>query len=206
MSDRVMKKIKDIYHNSRCPLFEEEALNKDHINISKMSDKLGRFLSPGHFSMFDTVIGEVNSVRTAVDYVTIKDYPKKFLTLKRLQRHHIDKIPSNTNILKNENAVLAYFVFMKIMSNDDIKKELIDKKDLPIYSYNKTTNSFYGKKGVKIEINHYNSTLIRIINVIRILLVEEVYTDDMLEMLLNLTMVDDTVNVFEGSDKYIFLD
>jgi len=125
----------------------------DYINISSYSRlKAGRKLAIGYPAMFSTVIGKVSSIRSAMDYITIPNYPSKLLNKAKLSKHDISTIPNEKNSLPNYKAVLTYFIGMRILADEELQKELgdLDYK-IKVTSFNIINDPIVGKNLVYNE-------------------------------------------------------
>ena len=107
----------------RIPLDSEDGV--DYINILKPNTLLGELLKPDHVYQFDTVFGNVVSVRRVMEYINRVDYPIKFLTKKKLT--HIDVKRIKKCEIKHVKHYWAFILYalIKRVSKDTKLKELM---------------------------------------------------------------------------------
>lgn len=138
--------------------------NDNYINVSMHSkDSLGRKLAlTATFNKVSTLIGDITSMRTAVDYITIKGYPNRLLTKSKLTAKDIKKIPKNKVKVINYNAILIHLLYERIMQDKDIKEQFINlPKDVIFTSFNEKKQY---ASGFNSTIKQYNDNAFIYIN------------------------------------------
>jgi len=170
----------------------------DFINISSYSDlKEGRRLAIGYPFAFSTVIGNVGSVRSAMDYVTTPNYPVKLLNKSKLTKYDVATIPKEKNGLPNYKAVLTYFIGMRILADKELQNDLSKlNPKIKVTSYNIINDPIVGKNIVYNE--NMGSYCGIISKIIKLLNNDDFNIKTLNELVTNHTK-DTSVSLFHGS-------
>ena len=105
------------------------------INVSKYSkDKLGKMLSIGYSHKYNSIVGDVHSLRTVLDYLTIPGYNPEYLLKKKLTKEDIERIPGNKVKPVNYDALLAYLTIERIKAMPELYK-LMKSNTKPYTAY-----------------------------------------------------------------------
>lgn len=124
---------------------------KDFINVSSYSKhKIGKMLAPGYPVSFKTVLGTTGSIRNAINFMTIKDYPIKLIGKKRLTSYDVKSIQSKESIkIDNYKAHLTYFIATRI-KDDSVLVNRMKKlpNDIIFTSFNINTDSVLNIKSI----------------------------------------------------------
>jgi hypothetical protein len=141
-----------------------EQLNTEFVNVAKLSEnELGRRLTMNFHHPFSSIFGKFNNIRSAVEYIFIKNYPKKLLN-KKLTKIDIASIPKLNKTIPNYWAMIAH-LFISRMEDDVVTSELLRVNTLPIVSYNvRTITDPYLGDVVSIKENHKLKMYLVIIN------------------------------------------
>lgn len=111
----------DLYDEDKCV----------DINI-RSSSLLGRMLSPKYKFTFTTPIGKFNSVQTFMYYITVPNYPTKYLEKQLPTYKELKEILSKSPVvtLPNFYSLVALAVLSRISQDDKLQK-LIKGNKLP---------------------------------------------------------------------------
>ena len=151
------------------------------INISpKSKSELGRMLSPGYSSPFQTFLGKVCTIKGFMTAINTPEYPLELLKKPILTPKDMRRIPTNVHntSLANYWALVAYAFCQKVKASKTLKSLLGQNKlDFIVYRSNKG-NEFFGKV---ISVNRIDYTLAKYVAIIRCvqdLIKENKFTDE----------------------------
>jgi len=130
---------------------------KDYVNVSKYSEsELGKSLAPGHPVSFDTIFGQPGNIRAAIDFVTMKNYPKDVMEKTKLSIKDIKRIPEHSLGITNYWSVVAYIISQRILSDKRLQQLMLENTaEYTSYNLSKPEELM----GKKISAVKYNDTV-----------------------------------------------
>lgn len=137
------------------------------INVDLHSeDKLGRLLSDRHLFVFSTWCGEVNSMKTYMDFIATPDYPVELLTKKKFTFEDLKKVSHIKKInLDNFWALVTVAMIDKVKACKELRTLLEQNEyDFTCIIESKTTELF----GKSVSIKNVNNKMARYLAVCRL--------------------------------------
>ena len=186
-----------------------EKEGKNYINISAYSEtKLGKKLSPGYPTEFQTLFGKIGNIRAYMDFIVTPNYPVELLSKKKLTSNDLKKIPNNKVHIANYWAAVAYGITERVNSDQELQTLLKESGDIPFTSFivKKKMNNILKKKYKVIFYNAKMEKYISIVNDIRKLLQEDRYEPDSLNELINSYKDEPDKDIFEGIPHTIIVE
>ena len=171
------------------------------INISKQSDTtIGKKLSPGYGYVFDTLIGKVGNIRTAMEYIVTVGYPKRLLSKKRLTRTDILSVENRRKVeLVNYWAIVVYLLAIRIQSDADLVAELKDTSDdTYLTSFTTFKNKSLGTEAVVNEINVRLSKYVSAVRLLVNLIQKDNFNDNSIKDLITSVKANRELPLFHG--------
>jgi len=119
---------------------DDMVVGKDYINISTRADtKVGRELTyTAFFTPVDSLVGKINSIRTAVDYLSIAGYPYNLLRKRTLTFKDVNTIPKERVELPNLKSILIHLIWVRIKNNVELLKHI--DENMIITSFRSTSH------------------------------------------------------------------
>lgn len=119
---------------------DDMVVGKDYINISTRADtKVGRELTyTAFFTPVDSLVGKINSIRTAVDYLSIPGYPYNLLRKRTLTFKDVNTIPKERVELPNLKSILIHLIWVRIKNNVELLKHI--NENMIITSFRSTSH------------------------------------------------------------------
>lgn len=109
---------------------DEMVEGTDYISLdTKSNSELGRLLSYNHPANFTTVFGNVGTIRSLMDYITIPGYPYELLSKARIKPEEKARIPKRRISVPNFWAIVTYIVCVRIKGDVKIIGMLKDKPE-----------------------------------------------------------------------------
>lgn len=179
----------------------EQKEGVDYINVSRFSDtELGRSLTPGNPYKFETVFGKPGSIRSAIDYVVTINYPKDLMEKAHLNKKDIMQIPHKQLPVENYNAILAYIISRRIMSDVKLQQLMIaNKAEYTSFNITETEDEIFDKKivvGTK-NIRMYNYLMI--IRNFSLMLKQGIFNKQEIDKYIKFLMKNPDTDLFEGT-------
>jgi len=171
------------------------------INISKQSDDIiGKKLSPGYGYVFDSLIGKVGNLRTAMEYIVTAGYPKRLLNKKRLTRTDILSVENKRKVeLVNYWAIVVYLLAIRIQSDPDLVTALkATTDDTYLTSFTTFKNKSLGTEAVVNEINVKLSKYVSAVRLLAGLIQKDNFNDDSIKDLIVNVKANKELPLFHG--------
>lgn len=154
--------------NQRCKIkqFSDEKM----VNVDLHSeDRLGVLLSDRHIFKFKTWCGEMNSMKSYMDFIAVSNYPMDLLKKKRITSDDIKRVAQLKKVnLPNFWALVTVAMIDKVKACDELRTLLMENQyDFTSITDSRDTELF----GSKISIKNVNKKMVRYLAVCR--LVEE---------------------------------
>lgn len=182
------------------PIDESSEEGVDYINVSKYSKtELGRALAPGAKANFDTILGRIGNIRSAMDYVAIPNYPIKLLSKSRLNAKDIKKIPKKRISIPNYWSIITYILAERIKSEPDLIKMIKENEAEYTCFSSKGKANLFGKEVFITQPNNSMGRYIAIIRCISKLIKNDEFTDAKIYQLINSAKDCPEKLIFEGS-------
>lgn len=173
--------------------FINQVEGQDYINVGIKGQndpdrsELGKMLALDNVQTFNTFFGKVNSMKSYLDYLTIPNYPVKFLTQLPQRRQDYKSIPKDDRVsLPNYYSLVALGLIYKIRSSKKLQK-LMRKNKLPYTALIKMKQSeLWGKV---VSVTGIDNKLAYYVSIIRYLedMIKDgtFYQDDKIEEFVN---------------------
>jgi len=181
---------------------------KDYINIAKLSKlDIGKELSPGYGFQFTTMFGKAGTVRSAMDYISIKDYPKDLLSKKKLLSKDIKRITGKRINVTNYWAMVMYIVAERIKQDTALIETIKDMPDdIVITSLLTNEVKTFGLVGSVYVVNTKMSMYVAVIKTFVYMIKNDEFTDDSILKEINDARVDDSHEFYDGLAINIIID
>lgn len=191
---------------NRLESFINQVEGKDYINVGVRGQKdpsrseLGKLLALDNVQTFNTFFGKVNSMRSYLDYITIPNYPVKFLTQVPQLKQDYRSIQKDKRVsLPNYYSLVALGLIYKIKSNTRLQK-LMKKNKLPYTALTKRKQSeLWGKVVSVTGIDNKLGNYVAIIRLLEEMLKDGTfYQDDKIEEFVNKCKSSPEEDIFAG--------
>lgn len=161
-----MNKKSILAERSKLETFVNKVEGQDFINVGikgqndSSRSELGKLLALDNVQTFNTFFGKVISMKSYLDYLTIPNYPVKFLTQLPQVRQDYKSIQKDKRVnLPNYYSLVALGLIYKIKSNKRLQK-LMRKNKLPYTALIKKKQSeLWGKvvsvSGIDNKLRYY---------------------------------------------------
>jgi len=182
----------------------EDVEEINYINVSSQTaSKIGRRLAyTATFNPVMTLIGKISCLRTAMDYILIPDYPKKFISKNKLSPKDIAKIPKGKKAsVINYWSIVIHLAYSRIIGDKTLLKDLLElDRDIKFTSFN---ISKFSSCGLESTVTDYNTSATSYVSIIN-----DVYNiirnndkskwDDLILDLIKESKVDKNKSMFDG--------
>jgi len=180
-----------------------EFLNSKYINVVKHSSStVGAKLAIGHPRRFESVIGTCGSLRNSIDYIRTENYPRELLSVTRLNKKQINRIPTRKRRIDNFISAVATLLYDSISSDPELVEE-IRNTDGVMVSYNRHLRK---SLGTEITVFEYNSKLAYYTFILRIysyMIKHDMFTPEYIIRVVEYLKVNKDVSAFHGTDVSI---
>lgn len=182
---------------------DNELIHSKYINVVKHSNSnIGMRLSIGHPRRFESVIGTCGSVRNAIDCVRTNIYPKELLSISRLTKKQINRIPTKKRRVVNFISSVATLLYDSIVSDEQLITD-IRSSEGEFISYNKHLRKSLGSDISVYEYNHTLSYYIKIVRMYVFMIRHDVFTPEYVIQVIERLKVDKSLSSFHGTDTSI---
>ena len=148
----------------------DDVEGKTYINVNDFSKtELGKELGIGYiFDKVMTPIGYITSIRNAMEYITVPNYPREYLIkTKKLNKHEVSKVSTNGNLnLPNYTATLALITYYRIKNDSELISKLRELNN-PNIKFTSYYDKEYVNDGVTTVIRSYVYKNSRYVDIVR---------------------------------------